>query len=63
MTTPRNVKKTLWLPEDEVEEFESTFPMHGAMTWFVREALRRFNEMNRVKPEEIVDVAVRDIHI
>lgn len=63
MTTPTDVKKTFWLPKKEVEKFESKFPMHGAMTWFLREALRRFNEITSFDPEEDLKSAIDDIHI
>ncbi len=55
------VKKTLLIPKEEADKFRRTHPQHGAFTWFVREALRRYNLINDVDPEELINLAVGEI--
>lgn len=57
------VKKIVELPKDEVQRFEERFPQHGAFTWFIREAIRRFNDIYEINSEELIELAVRDIEI
>ena len=57
------VKKTLLIPREEYEKFRRTLPMHGAFVWFVREALRCFNELNDIDPKEFVKLAVDEISL
>ena len=55
-------KKTILVPDVEVERFKRRHPGHGDFTWFVREALRRYNDLNDVEPDELVELAVKEIN-
>ena len=55
------VKKTILIPRDEYEKFCRTNPSHGAFIWFIRTALRRYNLINEIDPEELVGLAVGEI--
>lgn len=57
------VKKTLLVPREDFEKFCRTHPQHGSFTWFVRTALRRYNLINDVDPEELVDLAVGELSL
>lgn len=58
---PKLVKKTLLIPEEEVKKFEAKHRGHGDFTWFVRESLRRYNELNDTNPDELITLAVNEI--
>ena len=58
---PSTVKKTLLIPKEDYERFKRTHPQHGAFVWFVREALRRYNLIHDVDPEELIGLAVGEI--
>jgi len=55
------VRKTILVSRDEYEKFETRHPGHGDFTWFVREALARYNEINDTNPEELIALAVGEI--
>jgi len=57
------VKRTLLIPRDEMERFKSRHGGHGDFTWFVREALRRYNDLNDVDPNELISLAMSDIKV
>lgn len=61
MPRPAEVKKIINLPVEDVEEFDRKHPQHGSFTWFVREALRRYNEISHPDPLELVNDVVADI--
>lgn len=52
-------QKTLNIPEDLLERFESLYPMRGAFTWFVVNSLEVFVELHELSPGEEVQAAVR----
>jgi hypothetical protein len=57
------VKKTILIPAKEWSRFKERHPGHGDFTWFVREALTRYNEVNSVSPEELIQLAVSEIRL
>lgn len=58
---PVTVKKTVLIPSDEWLRFKERHPGHGDFTWFVREALTRYNDVNDTSPEELIGLAVSEI--
>lgn len=56
-------QKHIEVPLDEIEKFERIHPSRGAFSWFVREALERYNELNDVSQEELIEIAVKEIRI
>ena len=57
------VKRTLLIDREDYERFQARNPSHGAFTWFVREALHKYNELNDVDPKELIELAVKEITI
>ena len=57
------VKKTLLIPKEDWAEFKRRHPSHGSFTWFVRTALHRYNELNEVNTEALMDLALSEIKI
>jgi len=55
--TPRMVK----VPTADYKIFKSNYPAHGSWTWFVRESLRRFNDLHLGNTDEILDQAVKGV--
>lgn len=55
------VKKTLLVDKDEWKKFEAKHPQFGAFTWFVDAALRAYNQINEVDPQELIDLAMKEI--
>lgn len=55
------VRKHIEVPAEELKKFESRHPSRGAFTWFVTEALTRYNQINETSPEELVELAVDEI--
>lgn len=49
------------VPKEDYEVFRSNYPAYGAWTWFVRESLRRFNELHTESPEDLIQTAVEGI--
>lgn len=57
------VKKTLLLPKDEMDRFKARHRGHGDFTWFVREALRAYNDLNDIDPDELIKLAVGEVSL
>lgn len=54
--TPRSVN----VDEDALARFHEIYPMHGAFTWFVNEALRHFVSLHEFTPSDMTAFAVSD---
>jgi hypothetical protein len=64
MTLPdETIKRTLLIPKVEMDRFKARHGGHGDFTWFVREALRRYNDLNDVDPNELISLAVSDLSL
>lgn len=61
MSPTDTVKRTVEIPRIEYERFRERHPGHGDFIWFLREALRLYNDLNEVKPEELIQTAVSEI--
>jgi len=59
----QKVKKTILIDKDEFDKFRERHPGHGDFVWFVREALKKYNELNEVDPNELVELAVGEIDL
>lgn len=59
----KKVKKTLLIPKVDFVRFQKRHPQHGAFVWFVREALRNYNELNDIDPDELIRLAVGEIDL
>lgn len=57
----RLTKKTILVETEEYERFKRRHPGHGDFTWFIRTAMRFYNELNDVKPDELVRTAVEEL--
>lgn len=57
------VKKTLLVPKTEVDRFKKRHRGHGDFTAFVREALKRYNDLNDTDPDELISLAVGEIRL
>lgn len=55
------VKKIVLFPEKEVERFKARHRGHGDFTWFMREALKRYNDLNEIDPDELIKLAVEGV--
>lgn len=58
---PPPVKRTLLIDREDYERFQRRHPQHGAFTWFVREVLRAYNELNDTDPDELIKLAAQEI--
>jgi hypothetical protein len=63
MDDNQDVRKTILVPREEFERFQARHPGHGDFTWFVREALSRYNKINDTNPEELIGLAVGEISL
>jgi len=54
-------KVTLHIPREDYETFRSRHQGHGDFVGFVRKALKRYNELNDVDLDELIDLAVKDM--
>jgi hypothetical protein len=41
------------VPKSDYDEFVGNFPVHGAVSWFIRSALKEFNKQCRAEPSTI----------
>jgi hypothetical protein len=57
------VKKTLLVDAEELNKFHLRNPSHGAFTWFVNAALRRYNEINETSAEELIALSVDELSL
>ena len=57
------VKKTLLIPKADFDRFKSLHPQHGALVWFVREAIRSYIELNTSDPKELIRLSVGEINL
>ena len=57
------VKRTLLIPKKEMDRFKARHQGHGDFTWFVRESLKRYNDLNDVDPKELIGLAVTGIRV
>lgn len=55
------VKKIVLLPKTEVERFKARHRGHGDFTWFVREVLKKYNDLNDVDPDELLRLAAEGV--
>jgi hypothetical protein len=55
------IPKPVTVPRDDAEWFDSHYPMHGAWSWFVREALAQFRRLNEVNPNELIELGVKEL--
>ena len=55
------VKKIVLLPEREIERFKAKHRGHGDFTWFVREVLKKYNDLNEVDPDELLRLAAEGV--
>lgn len=55
------VKRTIFVPKADIDRFRKLQPGYGSFTWFVRTALRRFNELHSVAAGDTLGMAVADI--
>lgn len=62
---PQNdmVTRTLALPREDLEAFQAHHPGHGAFSWFVREALKRYNELHTIDADDLIQAAVGEIRL
>lgn len=60
-TEPTEKKIVLIFPSEDVKRFKEINPAHGALTWFCREALRRYNALHDITESDKVIEAVSDI--
>jgi len=58
---PETVKRTILIDGEDYRRFRERHPSHGAFTWFIRTALKKYNELNDTDPEELVQLAVGDL--
>jgi hypothetical protein len=49
------------IPTEDFEIFRKNYPYFGAWTWFVRECVRRFNDLHPNNTDEILDETVSGI--
>lgn len=57
------VKRTFLISAAEVDRFKARHRGHGDLTWFIRTALKKYNDLNDIDLEELVELAVKEIHI
>lgn len=60
----RNEGKTqtiVFVATEDYKEFRQIHPGQGAWSWFVRECLRRYNDLHSTNPEELLDLVVESV--
>lgn len=60
MSQPK-IRKLVTLEEALFASFEKHYPMDGALSWFVSEALEAFIASHETSPSEAVHAAVRSV--
>lgn len=57
------VTRTVQLPEAELERFRAAHPAYGSLSWFLREALARYNALRLPDPDAdtLITEAVAEI--
>lgn len=58
---PAKVGKTVLLLKSDYDKFREVHPGHGSFSWFVQTALRKYNELNVVSADELVELAVKEL--
>ncbi len=49
------------VPTEDYLEFKRNHPAHGSWSWFVRECVRRFNDLHSTKPDELLSLVVESV--
>ena len=50
-----------WVPNEDYETFLMNYPAYGAKTWFIRECLRRFNELHTDIPDDLIKTVAEGV--
>ena len=62
MTRPKGTSQVVVnIPTEDYAEFKRNYPAHGSLTWFIRECIRRYNDIHAEKPEELIGMVVESI--
>ena len=54
-------KKTVHIDKDEYDKFIERHLSYGAFTYWLNEALKQYNALNEVTPNELIKMAVGEI--
>ena len=55
------LKKAAHIPKEDYDIFKENYPGYGSWTWFVRECLRRFNDLHKETPKELIRIVVEGV--
>ncbi len=49
------------VPIEDYKTFKTNYPGYGSWTWFVRECLRRINDLHAESPAELIATVVEGV--
>ena len=55
------IPRKVTVPKDDYKIFKANYPSHGSWSWFVRECLRRFNDLHMGNTGELLDETVKGL--
>jgi hypothetical protein len=59
-TASTMTQKIVEIEKEDLDQFETLYPMRGSWTWFVRSALKNFLALHTHTPEELIKLGVEE---